>query len=106
VSERWGVHLEGQWRRHDGPLAPQQLLLRPGVNFQVNDAVMLTAGYAFVDTHRYGDFPAPARFPEHRVFQQAAVSHAVGRTRLAHRYRLEQRYIGQTSPGDSGPQLR
>jgi hypothetical protein len=93
----WGVHLEGQWRRHDAGARWQQLLLRPGVNYQVNENLMLTAGYAFVDTFRYGEFPIAQRFPEHRIFQQAALKHPVGRVGLQHRYRLEQRFLGEVS---------
>ena len=43
VSDHWGIHLEGQFRRTNGGLAPQQLLLRPGVNYQVTPHLMLTA---------------------------------------------------------------
>jgi len=106
VSERWGVHLEGQWRRHDGPLQPQQLFFRPAVNYKVSNSLMLTAGYAFADTYRYGEFPAAARFPEHRLFQQVLTRQSVGKVNLSHRYRLEQRYIGQTLPGDQGAEVR
>ena len=55
VSKRWELHLEGQWRRHDLGLKWQQLLLRQAVNFELNPSVVLTAGYGFVDTFRYGD---------------------------------------------------
>ena len=95
VSERWGIHLEGQWRRHDVITKWQQLLLRPAVNFSPNKNLMLTAGYAFVDTYPHGDFPARYRFPEHRIFEQAILRHELGRVRVQHRYRLEQRYLGQ-----------
>lgn len=95
VSERFGVHLEGQWRRVNGGLAPQQLLLRPGLNYQVNPHLMLTAGYAFVRTSRYGDFPAAAAFPEHRIFEQGLIKHKLGKIPLQHRLRLEQRFVGR-----------
>jgi len=95
VSERWGVHLEGQWRRHDVVTKWQQLLLRPAVNFNVNKNVTLTAGYGFVDTYPYGDFPVTNRFPEHRIFQQIVLKHDLGKLGMQHRYRLEQRYLGQ-----------
>jgi hypothetical protein len=101
-DSRWGLHLEGQWRRHDVITRWQQLLLRPGVNYQVHPNVLLTAGYAFVNTHRYGDFPAAEKFPEHRMFQQAAVSHRIGKAGLQHRYRLEQRFLGEVPAGAPG----
>src|SRR5437764_9139324 len=78
VSDRWGAHLEAQFRRTNGGLAPQQLLLRPAVNFTVNPHLMLTGGYGYVRTSRYGDFPAAAAFPEHRVFEQALIKHKLG----------------------------
>lgn len=97
VSKRWELHLEGQWRRHDLGLKWQQLLLRPGVNFELNPSVILTAGYGFVDTFQYGDYPTAYRFPEHRLFEQVLVKHKVGKLDLQHRYRLEQRFFGVRS---------
>jgi Protein of unknown function (DUF2490) len=103
VSERWGIHLEGQWRRHDVITQWQQLLLRPGINFSVNKNLMFTAGYAFVETYPYGEFPSRYRFAEHRLFEQVILKHEVGRLGLQHRYRLEQRYLGEkVQPSDSG----
>ncbi len=93
VKGRWEVHLEEQWRRHDGILKWQQNLFRPGVNYQVNERFTLTGGYAHIRTHPYGDYPAPARFDEHRLWQQAVVTQRFGRVRWQHRLRQEQRWI-------------
>src|SRR3954453_10889501 len=98
VSDRWGVHLEAQFRRTNGGLAPQQLLLRPALNFSVNSHLMLTGGYGYVRTSRYGDFPAPAAFPENRFFEQGLIRHKLGKVGIQHRLRLEQRLIGSV-PG-------
>jgi Protein of unknown function (DUF2490) len=97
LSNRWELHLEGQWRRHDLGLQWQQLLLRPGVNYEVNENLILTAGYAFVDTFQYGDYPTAYRFPEHRLFEQILLKHKAGSVDIQHRYRLEQRYLGERS---------
>jgi Protein of unknown function (DUF2490) len=102
VSESWGAHLEAQWRRHDVITQWQQLLLRPAINFSANKNVVFTAGYAFVDTFAYGDFPVRHRFPEHRMYEQVVLKHELGKLGLQHRYRLEQRYLGQKiQPSDS-----
>lgn len=93
MSNRWGVHLEGQFRRHDLFNSWQQLLLRPALNFSVNRAVMLSAGYAYVRTHRYGGHPVAARFPEHRFYQQLLVRHKTGRIDWQQRERVEQRWL-------------
>jgi hypothetical protein len=93
-KSQWGLHLEGQWRRHDVVAKWQQLLLRPAVNYQVSKNVMLTGGYAFVETYRYGDFPARQRFPENRIWQQALITTRFRGQDWQHRLRLEQRFFG------------
>jgi hypothetical protein len=94
AKSRWGVHLEGQWRRADVGLTWQQLLLRPGVNFQVTRNFSLTGGYGFINTYPYGEFPLAANTPEHRFFEQALVTKRIGNYNFANRFRLEQRHLG------------
>ena len=94
LNERWGIHLEGQVRRADAGLTWQQFLIRPAVNYQVNNSLLLTAGWAFVTTWPYGDFPAKAPFPEHRFYEQALIKHRLSNIPLQHRLRVEQRLVG------------
>lgn len=92
-NSRFGIHLEGQWRRANLGLTWQQLLLRPALNFQLNKKVMLTGGYGFVETYRYGDYPARENFPEHRVFEQALITQKLFGQEFQNRLRFEQRNI-------------
>lgn len=98
-KSRWGLHLEGQWRRSDGITRWQQLLLRPGVNYQIHPRVMLTAGYGFIDTFKYGEFPVQARFPEHRIWQQAQIRSNTGKVVWTTRLRFENRFLGVMENG-------
>lgn len=99
VSERWGIHLDAQWRRHDLFSDWQQYVVRPAANFELSESVTLTAGYLFGESFRYGDFPSAGRAPEHRLFQQAVVRHDVSdRLDLKQRFRLEQRFNGSAVP--------
>lgn len=100
LGSRWGVHLEGQFRRSDTCLGWQQLLLRPGVNFQINRYASATVGYAFVNSYPYGGYPSKATLPEHRIFEQLWIKHPLGTLGLQHRLRLEQRAV-QTIPADN-----
>ncbi|UOR05449.1 DUF2490 domain-containing protein [Hymenobacter aerilatus] len=93
LSQRWGVHTEAQWRRYQGVRRPQQDFVRAAANYYVNDALMLSAGYAYALTHRYGEHPAASRFPEHRLYQQVLLRDNLGRVQLQHRYRQEQRWV-------------
>jgi hypothetical protein len=98
INEKWGVHLEGQLRRANTGLTWQQLLIRPGLNYQLNSHVTLTAGYAYVRTSPYGDFPAKTITPEHRFYEQVWIKHKLKNLGMQHRLRLEQRLVGQV-PG-------
>lgn len=101
VSERWGVHLEGQIRRTGVISGWQQFMVRPAVNYTLNDNFMVSGGYAFIRSHPYGDFPSGAVFPEHRTYQQLLAKHKAGPIPIQHRFRLEQRWIGLVrSPGE------
>ncbi|KAB7727931.1 DUF2490 domain-containing protein [Rudanella paleaurantiibacter] len=103
-SARWSGHLEYQFRRDEFVTKWQQSLLRTGVNYRVNDRLTLRAGYAWIETFPYGDFPiqgAGRQFPEHRLFQMMTLSNPVGRVDIAHRFMLEQRWIGRYLSADS-----
>jgi hypothetical protein len=99
-SERLGLHAEVQWRRHDLFAENQQLLLRTGLDYYLKSGPRLTVGYAFVETYPYGDFAVANAFPEHRIWQQLATTQTLGKVKLAHRYRIEQRMIGNAATGE------
>ena len=101
-TSKWGIHLEGQWRRANSGTQWQQLLLRPGVNYTVNKKLTLTGGYGFVQTHRYGDFPAASGFPEHRFFEQAVITQRFLGLDWSNRLRQEQRNIGVMTKQSDG----
>lgn len=101
-SSKWGAHLEGQWRRTNFGSQWQQLLLRPGINYQLNKKVTLTGGYGFVQTHRYGDYPVAAGFPEHRFFEQATITQRFLGLDWSNRLREEQRNIGVMTKQPNG----
>ncbi len=102
LGTKWGIHLEGQARRAELGDDWQQLLLRPGVNYQLTPDTMLSMGYGYVETHRYGDFPALHDFPEHRFWQQVAHNRKWLGLDWTHRLRLEQRWIGEMEKDSGG----
>jgi hypothetical protein len=100
-SEHWGLHAEAQWRRHEWIKERQQLLLRTGINYYVNEQGMATLGYCFVETYPYGEFKVNAAFPEHRLWQQFQFKNKVGRVEAINRLRMEQRWINSPVLVDS-----
>lgn len=101
LSDKWGLHAEYQWRRDNGLKDWQQSLLRVGANFKINDNIVVQAGYAWIETFPYGQYPiAPnGTFPEHRLHQQIVFRQPVNKFLFSHRLRLEQRWLGRVKAG-------
>jgi hypothetical protein len=91
----WGLHLEVQNRRADLGDSWQQLLVRPGVNYQISPTLSVSAGWAYVRTSPYGEYPALAAFPEHRAWEQVLHQFRLLDLEWSQRLRLEQRWIGE-----------
>ena len=91
----WGLHLEVQNRRADFGDAWQQLLLRPGINYQLSPTLSVSAGWAYVHTYPYGEYPAVAAFPEHRAWEQVLHQFKLLDLEWSQRVRLEQRWLGE-----------
>ncbi|MBY0504831.1 MAG: DUF2490 domain-containing protein [Bryobacteraceae bacterium] len=92
-TSKWGLHLEGQFRRFDVITKPQQLLLRPGINYEVNKHIEIGGGYAFVPTYRYGLNPIKSSFTEHRLWQNIIVRNKIGKVSIMNRFRFEERFL-------------
>lgn len=103
LTERWGLHSEYQWRRHDLFKTWQQSLMRIGVDFYTKDQTQITLGYGWIKTFPYGEQPIDHAFNEHRIWQQLVLKNKLGRIEFNHRYRLEQRFLEQwkLTPTDS-----
>jgi hypothetical protein len=100
LDKKFSLHTEYQLRRSNFITDPQQELLRLGVNYQLNAKVQLRLGYAWIETHPYGDIPINSYgkdFTEHRSFQAMTITDKVSIVDLSHRFMLEQRWVGRYS---------
>mgnify|MGYP000883495906 FL=1 len=103
ISERWSFHTEGHWRRAELGVHWQQLLLRPAINFHLNDQVLLTQGYSFYINYPYGTYPIRFRNHEHHLYQQVQLTQPIGRAGIQHRFRMEERFIARMVPSADDP---
>ncbi len=93
ISNRTALWFDGHWRRMGLGASPQQVLLRPGVQFTLAPGVRVAAGYAYIATAPYGEFPSATPLREQRSWQQLLLTHAAGPVTVIHRYRWEQRWL-------------
>lgn len=100
INKNVAILAEYQWRRTEGLKSWQQSLLRGGIQYKFKNGVSVLAGYGWIETFPYGDYPpaAPQPFPEHRIYEQIVWNDNIGRVMLNHRGRLEQRFLGVLDP--------
>lgn len=96
LDKKLSLHLEGQIRSNDEWVHFQTLMLRTGLNYHPNKQVILTAGYAFIN-NRTVKSNTSGYFTEHRLWQQLILLQPVKKFSIQHRFRLEERFIPQTS---------
>jgi hypothetical protein len=106
LDRRWALLYEAQLRRADvAGRTPQQLLLRPGLLYQLGGGASVAAGYAYAASSVYGEAPAAAPSDEHRIWEQLQFGSRTGPVSWTHRFRAEQRFLGQRvreADGDFG----
>lgn len=99
LTKHVSLWAEYQWRREGLDFKNwQQSLARVGLQYHFKNSLILTAGYGYIESFPFGDYPAgPYKIPEHRFFEQAMWSNNLGRMQIVHRYRLEQRLVGKVN---------
>lgn len=95
LNTKWNIHNEVQYRNYNAIGDLEQLLLRTGLGYNLtenNNNILL--GYGYILSENYvGDTDDKVKVNEHRIYQQFITKQNVGRVKLNHRYRFEQRFI-------------
>ncbi len=95
INEKWNIHNEVQYRNYNAIGDLEQLLIRVGLGYNLTDKNNnLLLGYGYILSNNYlGDVNEKISVNEHRIFQQFISKQNVGKLKLSHRYRFEQRFI-------------
>ncbi len=94
LSEKWSLHTEAQFRFYESTDNFNQLLLRTGANYHINQDAIATLGYGFIETDgSFLNLPGETNSKEHRIFEQFILKNKVWEFLFEHRYRLEQRFL-------------
>ena len=95
LNNTWNMHHEVQYRNYDAVGDLEQLLLRTGLGYTFNERKNnILLGYGYILSENYiGDTNEKATVNEHRIFQQFTSKQNIGKLKLNHRYRFEQRFV-------------
>jgi hypothetical protein len=102
LRPKWYLSSELHIRRTNGFKNWQQFLIRPAANFKLNENVHFTLGYTYILSYPYGNQTIHIATPEHNVWEQVTLKHKIGRVGFSHRYRFEQRFIGNRVSDENG----
>jgi Protein of unknown function (DUF2490) len=102
-SGRLGIYAEAQLRRSDFLASPKQVLLRPGLVYQLTRGIEAALGYAYQRTSPNGGFPTPIPVSEHRIWEQILLQDRSAGVQLEHRYRLEHRWQSRIDSSTEPP---
>ena len=94
ISEKLGIWTEAQYRLYEVASNQNQLLLRTGLIYHLENSASLTAGYAYVKTWPFDEYINNSNASyENRIWEQLIMKNRLGRIDFEHRYRLEQRWV-------------
>ncbi|MCB9231960.1 MAG: DUF2490 domain-containing protein [Bacteroidia bacterium] len=93
LGSKWRAGLELHHRRTFWVNERLQSLVRPFMEYKAAPGLNLAVGYSFILSHPF-DPALPYDRPEHNFWEQATLSHQIGKFKIYHRNRLEHRFSG------------
>ena len=100
ISEKWGVYADMQIRSSDKWENVRNFLFRPGVTYYANSKNEITLGYLLNQTFSNNIGSSDNMLTEHRIWEQYVYKHKISTISVAHRFRMEQRFIERYGKDD------
>jgi hypothetical protein len=94
INKTWNWHHEVQHRNYNAIGDLEQLLLRTGLGYTIEDKNQnFLLGYGYILSENYDRLGEKISLNEHRIFQQVISQQSITNLKFSHRFRLEQRFI-------------
>ena len=95
-NDKWGLQFDVQLRSADDWGYLRNTLVRPALQYFINNKHNVALGYLWQTTHTELEGTPDLTLHEHRIFEQYIYSHKIQSVFASHRFRVEQRFIGRT----------
>ncbi|KQR72407.1 DUF2490 domain-containing protein [Pedobacter sp. Leaf176] len=92
-NKHWGLQFDVQVRSADDWKYVRNTLVRPAIQYFINDKNNVALGYLWQTTQSQLIGSSNAVMHEHRIFEQYIYTHKLSSIFAAHRLRVEQRFI-------------
>lgn len=95
-NDKWGLQFDFQARSADNWGYVRNTLVRPAVQYFINNKSNVALGYLWQTTTTEVTGSNDLTLHEHRIFEQYIYNHKISSVFASHRFRIEQRFIGRT----------
>jgi len=92
-NQKWGLQFDLQVRSADDWDYVRNTLVRPAVQYFINDKHNVALGYLWQTTQNRVEGASNTFLHEHRIFEQYIFNHKLSSVFASHRVRVEQRFI-------------
>ena len=92
-NKKWGLQFDAQIRSADDLGYVRNTLIRPALQYFINDKHNVALGYLWQTTDLRLVGTSKNLFNEHRIFEQYIYTHKLKSIFASHRFRVEQRFI-------------
>lgn len=92
-NKHWGLQFDVQVRSSDDWKYVRNTLVRPAIQYFINDKSNVALGYLWQTTDMHLIGTPKNLFHEHRIFEQYIYTHKLSSIFASHRFRVEQRFI-------------
>lgn len=93
ISEKLSVGLQTQFRFFELASEIQQFKIRTGAKYRIMEGLSVGLGYAYFRNDFSYLSDTPPSFDEHRIVEDIYLDHKLGKVKVDHRARLENRFI-------------
>ncbi|WP_432410375.1 DUF2490 domain-containing protein [Rasiella sp. SM2506] len=101
ISEKVSFQLQTQFRFYELVSEIQQFKIRTGVKYRIMEGLSAGIGYAYFRNDFSYLSEIPPSFDEHRIVEDIYLDHNVGKVKVDHRARLENRFIVNNGETDT-----
>lgn len=97
LNKNWSVSNEIHNRYGEFLQTQGHFLLRPSIDYTVNEYVEFVVGYSFIHSSPYTPYSLPIAKSENNFWEQVILKNSVGKVKILHRFRQENRWIDHVS---------
>lgn len=93
LNDKWSFSNELHERTGEILQDQGQFLIRPSIDYHLNNQVEFSLGYTYIHVNPYEPYNLPMPRNENNIWEQTLLKNKIGNVKIIHRFRQEHRWI-------------